>query len=393
MPGPAKLSATLLLAAILGGAISVHAKGYDFRAEAQYFDKHITSPAALLANFYANSKVLLLGAANHGNVQHHLILIHLLKSVGTDPNLKYLVLEQFADNDDFYRKLSIEETASVLQKHTFKSEHARLITLCWSREWAWVYKQLFPVIQAINAKRPADNPLVVKAVDGFSSDSPFGLRSPDSVKPIDCRLSNPRAANTTDNIQNREQATADAFFSQVWNDLGHGQKAIVLYHQAHLYRHFDSCRVVRTDTGPESRVQPRNWFSILTRGHPEVHRQTNLVIFDETDASHHPQGVLRFTKRQVERRPGVPWAIDVREMNGIDVERGQNAMIFGATSYLNEGLNHSDRYFYEIVDGVIYSPRAEADHQVGSITDYMGDICQKDGYDGASAIPVDQWKP
>ena len=38
-------------------------------------------------------------------------------------------------------------------------------------------------------------------------------------------------------------------------------------------------------------------------------------------------------------------------------------------------------------------PAIEADHQVGSITDYMGDICQKDGYDGASAIPVDQWKP
>ena len=82
-----------------------------------------------------------------------------------------------------------------------------------------------------------------------------------------------------------------------------------------------------------------------------------------------------------------------RQLRKSAIERGQNALIFSPTSYLNEGLNHSDRYFYEILDGVIYSPRAELDHKVGNVTDYMGDICPKDGYDGASAIPFEDRKP
>ena len=388
-----KLSVALFLATLVSGSPPSVAAEYQFRSENKYFDRHVTTPAALLAGFYKDSKVLLLGAANHRDMQHHLILIDLLKSVGTDPHLKYLVLEQFADNDTFYKELSFEDVLSVLKKHRFNSEHERLITLCWSREWTWVYTHIFPVVQEINKKRPADDPLIVRAVDGFSIESPFGLTSPVEVTPVDCRFNNPTGENTTDNIQNREQATAEGFYTQIWNNLAKGQKAIVLYHQAHLYRYFESCRVVRTVSGAESRISPRNWFSTLMSAHPEVGQQAKLVIFDETDATHHPQGVLRFTRRQIERRPGVPWAIDVRGMKGIDLERGQNALIFGPTSYLNEGLNHSDRYFYEILDGVIYSPRAELDHKVGNVTDYMGDICPKDGYDGASAIPFEDRKP
>ena len=220
---------------------------------------------------------------------------------------------------------------------------------------------------------------------------PYGLVSSAEVKPIDCAFNDPKAQNTTDNIQNREFKTAANFYTEVWSRLKKTDKAIVLYHQAHLYRHFD--RVLRTDAGAESRINPRNWFSVLLRDHPEVETQSRLVIFDETDVNHHPQGVLRFSRRQVERRPGKEWAIDVRGMRGIDIERGENGWIFSPVSFNNEGLNYSDRYFYEVVDGVIWSPRAELDHKVGNVTDYRGNFCPKDGYDGNSAIPVGERKP
>lgn len=372
---------------------AIPAADYEYQAEADYFDKHVTDAATLITKLYKESTVLLLGAANHRNMQHHLTLIDLLREVGMDPNLKFLVLEQSYDNDDLYRKLSFEDVFTVLRTHRFKSDHERLLTLCWSREWTWVYTHVFPVVQEINRKRPSDNPLIVKGLDGFSLKSPYGLISRMPVKSVNCQFNGPTGQNTTDNIQNRELATAANFYAQVWSMLRGADKAIVLYHQAHLYRHFESCRVLRSASGAESRISPRNWFSVLLRDHPEVEGQNRLVIFDETDVNHHPQGVLRFSRRQIDRHPGEAWAIDVRGLRGIETERGQNAWIFSPVSFNNEGMNHSNRYFYEIVDGIIWSPRAELDHKVGNVTEYMGNLCPKDGYDGHSAIPVGDGQP
>ena len=289
--------------------------------------------------------------------------------------------------------MSLDDVFTVLRTHQFANDHERLLTLCWSREWSWVYTHVFPVIQGLNRKRPADNPLIVRGLDGFSLKSPYGVLSPTPVKSGDCQFNYPRDQNTLDNIENREIATAANFYSDVWSNLKNNQKAIVLYHQAHLYRYFNSCRVVRSETGAESTIAPRNWFSILLKDHPEIADQSRLVIFDETDVNHHPQGVLRFSKRQVDRHPGQPWAIDVRGMHGIDTERGENAWIFSPVSYNNEGMNYSDRYFYDIVDGVIWSPRAELDHKVGNVTDYLGNLCPTGGYDGNSAIPSQDLHP
>jgi len=389
----ARFLATLSCMSFAIAVSAVRAAEYQYQAENEYFDKHVTDPKSLLVGLYRESRVLLLGAANHRDMQHHLILIDLLKEVGTDPNLKYLVLEQFAGNDPFYRKLSLDDVFNVLKTYRFANDHQRLITLCWSREWTWVYTHLFPAIQEINRKRPPDNPLIVRALDGFGLNTPFGLRSPVEVKPVDCSFNDPTAQNTTDNIQNRELITAANFHAEVWDRLKGADKAIVLYHQAHLYRHFESCRVLRTDAGAESHINPRNWFSVFLRDHPEVESQSRLVIFDEIDVNHHPQGVLRFSRRQIERRPNEAWAIDVRGMHGIDSERGENGWIFSPTSFDNEGMNHSDRYFYEIFDGVIWSPRAEIDHRVGNVTEYMGNYCPVEGYNGNSAIPEADRKP
>lgn len=56
-----------------------------------------------------------------------------------------------------YRKLSFEDVFTVLRTNRFRSDHERLLTLCWSHEWAWVYTHVFPVVQEINRMRPTGN--------------------------------------------------------------------------------------------------------------------------------------------------------------------------------------------------------------------------------------------
>lgn len=258
-----------------------------------------------------------------------------------------------------------------------------MLSLCWSREWSYVYTHLFPVIQQINRHRPNDNKLIVMAIDGFSTSSAYGLYSTAQVTSKDCTLSSPKLQNNMAGVHNREIATAENFDSQIWKTLGPGEKAIVLYHQNHLYKHFSSCRILLTATGPISTIVPRTWYSVFLVAHPEAERVTRSILFDEKDENHHPDGVLRFTKRQSERYPGQPWAIDIRDMNGIDLEKGQNAWIFGPSAYDSEGMNYSDRYFYQIADAVIYSPRAHLDYHVKNVTDYLPDVCASN-YDGNS---------
>jgi hypothetical protein len=184
-------------------------------------------------------------------------------------------------------------------------------------------------------------------------------------------------------VQNREIATAQSFDSQIWKTIKPGEKAIVLYHQNHLYKDFQSCRVLLTATGPISTVAPRTWYSIFLAAHPEAEKVIRSILFDEKDENHHPDGVLRFAKRQSDRYPGRAWAIDIRGMAGIDLERGQSGWLFGPNAYDNEGMNYSDRYFYQITNAVIYSPRAHLDHHVENVTDYLPNVCSGN-YDGNS---------
>jgi hypothetical protein len=391
-----KLYMTIRVANLLGLALTLSLLGfggdYQFKAEDKYFGKNRTNATALIKKFYAEGQILLLGAANHRNVQHHLDLIDLLKDVGSDPKLRYLVLEQSHDNSEFYEKLSTTPIDEVLKTHAFPSDHARMLTLCWSREWSYVYTHVFPIVQQINKSRPMGNPLRVLAIDGFSTSSAYGLHREEPVTSEGCTFSEPERHNNMADVQNREIATAENFNEQVWQKIQHGEKIIVLYHQNHLYKHFQSCRIMRTARGPISTIAARTWYSLFLAAHPEAERVTRSILFDEVDEAYHPDGVLRFTKRQSERYPGQAWAIDVRGMHGIDVEKGENGWIFGPTAYDNEGMNWSDKYFYEIADGVIYSPRAHVDHHLGSVTDYLPQACSE-SYDGNSLLPADKKNP
>ena len=392
MPEKKSLLFNVLVWFLIACSCSAAAADYQFTAENKYFDEHRTNATALIREFYSDGQILLLGAANHRNVQHHLHLIQLLNDVGTDPKLKYLILEQSHDNADFYKELSATPIEDVLKTHKFLSEHARMLSLCWSREWSYVYTHVFPVVQRINKLRPSNNQLVVLAIDGFSTSSGYGLHSDDPVTSKGCTFDSPELRNNMADVQNREIATAQNFNDSVWQTLKQGEKVIVLYHQNHLYKHFQSCRIMRTPRGPISIIAPRTWYSVFLEAHPEANSVTRSILFDEKDEVHHPDGVLRFTRRQSERYPDQEWAIDVRGMEGIDLEKGQNGWIFGPAAYDNEGMNHSDRYFYQISDGIVYSPRAQVDYHVGKVTDYLPKVCSG-SYDGNSLLPASAKNP
>jgi hypothetical protein len=204
------------LPALLIALLSVNARAteYQFDAENAYFDQHRTTARSHIQKFYDEAQILLLGAANHRNFQHHLHLIDLLNEVGRDPKLRFLVLEQSHDNAEFYRELSTTPLEEVLKTHAFPSEHARMLSLCWSREWAYVYTHVFLVAQTINKARPADNPLMVIALDGFSTSSAYGLHSDDHVISWDCTFSTPELWNNMADVQNREISTAQNFTSR-----------------------------------------------------------------------------------------------------------------------------------------------------------------------------------
>ena len=79
-------------------------------------------------------------------------------------------------------------------------------------------------------------------------------------------------------------------------------------------------------------------------------------------------------------------------MEGIDLEKGENGWLFGPTAYDNEGMNYSERYFYQIVDVVIYSPSAQVDDHIEDVTKYLPHVCSGN-YDGNSLLPAGAKNP
>lgn len=354
----------------------------EFAKEKEKFDEHKEKPSDLIERFYTKSQILLLGAANHRNYQHHEYLLELLKKFGADESLRFIVLEQFHDNAEFYRQLSIKPLREVLNEFDFRDNHKRAITLCWSREWSYVYTHVFPVIQEINRRRKI--PLVVVAVDGFSSSLPVNLPRKAEVQSNDCTFEDPAYWTDMVHSRDREEATAKNFYVDVWSQLKPGQKAIVLYHQQHLYRGFESCGVVTRNGRFVSEIGPMNWFTAFLQAHPEAGPAMRLIVFDELDEAHHHHGVLRFAKRQAARHPGEAWAFDTEHLAGLDLERGENAWLFSRVfNNTNEGMNHSDQYFYKMVDGIVFSPKAHVDKKLKPIiADYLPGICSPPNYDG-----------
>jgi hypothetical protein len=385
--GPRMRTAAAILALQLF-CCCARAADYEFSKEAESFEQHKEDPASLLERMYNESQILFLGAANHHNFTHHDYLMALLKKVGTDPKLRFIVLEQFHDNDPFYSRLSSEPIEQVVKDYPFGNPHERAVTLCWSREWSYVYMHDFAIVQEINRHRPSDAPLIVHAEDGFPLWFSPVAPSVVPVKPGSCTYGNPQITGAWVNSNTRERATAENFDHDIWSSLKPGEKAIVLYHQSHLYRGFEKCGADIGDAEAVTNIAPSSWLDFFLLRRPEALSKIKLVIFDEVDDAHHSDGVLRFSKRQSFRHPGESWGFDMRHLRGLELERGEDAWLFSQVFHLNsEGMFHSDRYFYDMFDAVVYTPNARQMYELKQLTaDYLPGICTGKNYDGISLL-------
>ena len=297
------LIATLLLAfACLSGPISWAG------------DPDLLEPAALLRSLYNESQLLFLGESNHSNFQSLDYLLELIKEVGTDENLKYILDESIFEDRDRLHRASIGEIS--LQDY---------LPLRENQQFAYFYLKLLPLLREINKKRSPDNPLVLVPIDGF-----LHRKFPEYGGSLD-----------------REKGTQANFESIALPLLESGGKAIVFYHYIHLIQSFSGSlpqwNPVSQSVEP-SPVGPINWLSLVFANHPEWRKQSKLVFFDEIEASWSPNGNFRILKDLSKKHPNQSFGFKTNSLDPSDLiekgceifcippKRGVNSMILQTES-------------------------------------------------------------
>ena len=157
----------------------VSASGNFGDSEDVLFDKHRVSPSDAVLAQYAGARVLALGESNHGHYKIYSDLMTLLRMVGSDPNLRFIVFERYHDNAAFYEDLSLRPLELVLKERYFRDLAALDASLCSSFAAApYTIARFFPLIREFNARRPAGRKLLVTAVDGTKSSNDEIVGSP-----------------------------------------------------------------------------------------------------------------------------------------------------------------------------------------------------------------------
>jgi hypothetical protein len=164
----------------------------------------------------------------------------LLKRIGTDPDLKYIVLERAGDISEFYETLSLIDLSETLEKFTFPSGLAKMNSLCMG-EWAYSIDKLFPDIRHINKRRDTSNPVLSVSIDGMDSFINESWPGNFPIADTTCNASELRVGSYYVASTNREMDSAENFSNKVWMKLGPNDKAIVLYNRMHLINSFISC--------------------------------------------------------------------------------------------------------------------------------------------------------
>lgn len=306
---------SLLLVLIAGHCGYIWAEPHGARPSAEeltLFSTHRSEPMILLREFYHSSRILALGESNHLHYQALDYLSDLLKEVGTDPNLKYVVVEARAEERDYLARASLEPA-----KPSFGVRD--------NAHGQYYIRFLLPQLRAINAKRPTQ-PVILVPIDGIEEIEDDG----DSV----------------DQHLQRETATLRNFEKQVLKTLGSGGKAIVFYHALHLKK------------GWRCENTPANWFSAFLSTHPNWNEKAKIIAFDEVDGSWSPEGLFSLTQR-LGRIDGSPYAIRTRDFSSVAKEQGWNALPPRSLAVEEFGSRfRSQARLHEMVDGVIWFPSA-----------------------------------
>jgi hypothetical protein len=262
--------------------------------EDQVFDATREAPLALLRRLYEEKKVLLLGEPDHTYETTYNLLIALLDEIGSDPRLKYVVLERPRAHGSVYEDLSVNHMSETDIKEKLLPQ--KDLVIC-DRTIALTYARLLPQIRAANASRAADNKVLLTSIDGIANAT--------GVK---------RAFVTS---TQREMKTSENFRDRLWKNLGPSEKAIVVYHQAHIIKGF-----TQPFQSPVGEVGA-SWLSIFLQQHPNATTDMGVVLVDHADT----QGnvALKFTQRQTARYPGQSWGIRLDPFASIATERGIEA--------------------------------------------------------------------
>lgn len=338
-------------------------------AENEIFDQYKTTSHKLLLEEYGKSRILFLGTANHFNHHIYNLLTDLLKEIGKDPKLKYIVFERSSDISQFYEKLSEKTLGDVLTEFHFVNEEAKTRSLCESPEWAYTISDFFPEIRTINRNRV--NKVLVKSVDGMRSDLPLNWPGRQPIIDGTCRAQGTPTAYVVST--NREMDTAKNFSKNIWQMLGPNEKAIVVYHQAHLLEEIETCMPFMLQTNKWVAIKAYfSWISYFLNEHPEAKSQIRRIFLDEKSQSAY-EGMLKFTKRQADRYPYQEFAISLTHFTRILKENGFEMYL--PESSMGYRTSLSDRTLPEVAEGLIWNPSAHIDTQIKSSHDYLPEHC------------------
>ena len=365
-------------------SISKHATADDI--ENKIFDENRTDAIDLLVKEYQQSKVLFIGFYHHYAHQHIDQLSSLLQKIGNDPNLKTIVLERSSDVSSFYELLSTKDLSKSIQDFGFKSQQAQEQTLCRGPgEWSYVIKNFFPELRKINQHR-SHNPILAKSVDGIQSlmveeDWP-GLNRPmiDGTCPAKLLTTRTGEALTIYGISStREHTTAKNIKSQIWDKLGPNDKAIVLYHRAHLTDGLDVCQPeMISENSWVSNLGNFSWYGRFLNDNPEVKKDVSLVFIDEKFDPTNEMITLNFTKRQ-SKRSSTDWAISLRPFKNIVNEIGFE--MFTKDSDIrrlyNTPYSSGSKTLPEIADGLIFNSEAHIRYKNLTSSDYLPEYCPR----------------
>lgn len=336
----------------------IHSFAYANEEDA-IFDSNRTTAIDLLQKEYSNSKVLFMGLANHANHKHIDQLSELLKIIGTDPKLKFIVIERAGDLSEFYEILSKQNLKDTLNVFKFQSEVARKQSLCFG-EWAYTIDKFFPDIRAINQRRDAKNPLIVKSVDGMRSTMPenypgLGKKMVDEA----CKVTDVLIPPIYNASSNREEDTARTFHSNIWSKLGPGDKAIILYNRGHLVTSFKTCNpyMVNPDLF-EARFGYLTWIDYFFEMAPEAKEDSSLVIFDEKWSEKRDGTTFEFSRRQSSRYPGEDWAVPLNPFANVLKETGIDMMTATSDFRTRTNSTATSDSLPEIAHGLIWNAKA-----------------------------------
>lgn len=344
--------------------------------EDQLFDSNQQDDISLLFNQYQKSKVLFIGFSFHSNHQHVDQLTELLKKVGDDKNLKYIIFERPHDVSAFHELLSTQKLEQVLAKYSFRNVKAKKEILC-RPEFAYTLAKFFPELQKINQKRIKTNPILVKTIDGRVSGRDEYWPGEKTLVDGTCKAKDIlMKAEVTTNYgisSNREQDTADNFTSMIWSKLAPQEKAIVIYNRGHLLPDFESClpTMVSEDKWVANRGK-LTWLGRFLENHPKARKKIGLIIIDEKFSEKHDGTTFQLSARQSQRKGEKDWAINLHPFKAVAKEKGM-AMFTASADFrvLFNGHHFSQKSLPDLVDGLIWNSRAHLNHRNTEARDYL----------------------